>query len=144
MMGNLKTIHYNNSVVSGKLEVPGDKSISHRAIMLGSIAKGRTTISGFLDGEDCLRTIDIFKLLGVSIDRQGTDVSIDSPGIKKWKTPTEELYAGNSGTTARLMLGILAGATISSAVLTGDESLSVRPMNRVTKPLRCNGGVDFK
>ncbi|WP_371812490.1 3-phosphoshikimate 1-carboxyvinyltransferase [Sporosarcina sp. Marseille-Q4063] len=138
-MGNLKTIHYNKAIVSGKLEVPGDKSISHRAIMLGSIAEGKTTISGFLNGEDCLRTIDIFKLLGVSIERTGTDVSIDSPGINNWKTPTEELYAGNSGTTARLMLGILAGAAISSAVLTGDESLSVRPMNRVTNPLHAMG-----
>jgi 3-phosphoshikimate 1-carboxyvinyltransferase len=139
MMENLKTIHYKNSIVSGKLEVPGDKSISHRAIMLGSIAEGKTTISGFLNGEDCLRTIDIFKLLGVTIDRQGTEVSIDSPGINNWKTPTEELYAGNSGTTARLMLGILAGANISSAVLTGDESLSVRPMKRVTDPLHAMG-----
>ncbi|WP_425505467.1 3-phosphoshikimate 1-carboxyvinyltransferase [Sporosarcina jiandibaonis] len=138
-MGNLKTIHYNKSIVSGKLEVPGDKSISHRAIMLGSIAEGKTKISGFLDGEDCLRTIDIFKLLGVSIERVGTDVSIESPGINNWKTPTEELYAGNSGTTARLMLGILAGAKVSSAVLTGDESLSARPMDRVTKPLRAMG-----
>ena len=91
-MGNLKTIHYNKSVVSGKLVVPGDKSISHRAIMLGSIANGKTKITGFLDGEDCLRTIDIFKLLGVSIVREGTNVSIDSPGINNWKTPTEELY----------------------------------------------------
>ncbi len=74
MMGNLKTIHYNKSVLSGELAVPGDKSISHRAVMLGSIAKGKTTISGFLNGDDCLRTIDIFKLLGVSIDRKGTDV----------------------------------------------------------------------
>ena len=139
MMGNLKTIHYNKSVLSGKLAVPGDKSISHRAVMLGSIAKGKTTISGFLNGDDCLRTIDIFKLLGVSIERKGTNVTIDSPGINNWKTPTEELYAGNSGTTARLMLGILAGANIPSAVLTGDESLSVRPMDRVTKPLRAMG-----
>ena len=70
--------------------VPGDKSISHRAVMLGSIAEGKLQITGFLDGEDCLRTIDIFRKLGVSIERNGTRRTVDSPGIKDWKTPTEE------------------------------------------------------
>lgn len=137
-MVEMKTVKFNKPFLKGSLKVPGDKSISHRAIMLGSIAKGRTAIKGFLDGEDCLRTIEIFKKLGVSIERNGTDVLIDSPGMDNWKTPTEELYAGNSGTTARLMLGILAGSAVTST-LTGDESLSRRPMKRVTTPLASMG-----
>ena len=140
-MGEIKQVEFNKPILSGELSVPGDKSISHRAIMLGSIAKGKTNVTGFLDGEDCLRTIDMFRQLGVSIERKGTEVTIDSPGIQNWKTPTEHLYAGNSGTTARLMLGILAGSKITS-VLTGDESLSVRPMNRVTIPLKDTGAQD--
>ncbi len=134
-MDELKTVHFNHPVLSGELIVPGDKSISHRAIMLGSIAKGKTEVTGFLDGEDCLRTIEMFKQLGVSIERQGKNVWIDSPGLQDWKTPTDELYAGNSGTTTRLMAGILAGAHVTS-VMTGDASLSNRPMDRVTVPLR--------
>lgn len=134
-MNHSKTVHFKNKVLSGSIAVPGDKSISHRAVMLGSIAKGKTSITGFLDGDDCLRTIEMFKQLGVTIDRVGTTVLIDSPGFKNWQTPTAELYAGNSGTTARLMLGILAGSDIT-AVMTGDESLSNRPMDRVTVPLR--------
>ena len=134
-MSHSKTIHFKNKVLSGNLAVPGDKSISHRAVMLGSIAEGKTSITGFLDGDDCLRTIGMFKQVGVTIERIGTTVSIDSPGIAKWQTPTAELYAGNSGTTARLMLGILAGSNIT-AVMEGDESLSNRPMDRVTVPLR--------
>ncbi len=134
----MKTVEFNKPVLMGELVVPGDKSISHRAVMLGSIAEGQTKITGFLDGEDCLRTIDIFRQLGVEIERDGTDVRVNSPGMQGWQVPTEDLYAGNSGTTARLMLGILAGSNITS-VLTGDESLSKRPMNRVTLPLSSMG-----
>ncbi|MER2090616.1 MAG: 3-phosphoshikimate 1-carboxyvinyltransferase, partial [Sporosarcina sp.] len=134
----MKTVVFNKPVLTGDVAVPGDKSISHRAVMLGSIAEGETKITGFLDGEDCLRTIDIFRQLGVSIDREGTNVTVDSPGMQGWQLPSGDLYAGNSGTTARLMLGILAGSSIES-VLTGDESLSKRPMNRVTLPLSTMG-----
>ncbi len=137
-MNHLQTIHYKNAVVKGELQVPGDKSISHRAVMLGSIAEGKTSITGFLNGEDCLRTIDIFEQLGVTIETEGTNVEIESPGILNWTKPTEELYAGNSGTTARLMLGILAGAPVE-ATMSGDASLSSRPMDRVTIPLRKMG-----
>lgn len=137
-MKKLQTIHYKNAVVQGKLQVPGDKSISHRAVMLGSIAEGKTSITGFLNGEDCLRTIDIFEQLGVTIQADETNVSIDSPGINQWKTPTSSLYAGNSGTTARLMLGILASSPVT-ATISGDDSLSSRPMDRVTIPLRDMG-----
>ena len=139
-MVEMKTVKFDRPIVKGSLKVPGDKSISHRAIMLGSIAEGRTMIKGFLDGEDCLRTIEIFKRLGVSIERNGTDVVIDSPGIEGWISPSEELYAGNSGTTARLMLGILSGSGITST-LTGDDSLSMRPMKRVTNPLQKMGAT---
>lgn len=137
-MTELKTVQFDRPVIKGSIKVPGDKSISHRAIMLGSIAVGRTTVKGFLDGEDCLRTIDIFRKLGVKIDRNETDVIIDSPGMKNWSQPEEDLYAGNSGTTARLMLGILSASKIDS-VLTGDDSLSKRPMKRVTAPLDLMG-----
>ncbi|SUJ02727.1 3-phosphoshikimate 1-carboxyvinyltransferase 1 [Sporosarcina pasteurii] len=135
MMKHLQTIHFKNNTVQGELKVPGDKSISHRAVMLGSIAEGKTTITGFLNGEDCLRTIENFKQLGVNIDNKGNTVEIHSPGVQNWTTPSEELYAGNSGTTARLMLGILASSNVE-AVISGDESLSSRPMDRVTNPLR--------
>lgn len=134
-MENLQTIHFKDSILTGVLQVPGDKSISHRAVMLGSIAEGKTKIKGFLNGEDCLDTISIFKQLGVTIQVDGTNVEINSPGIQNWTTPTEELYAGNSGTTARLMLGILAGSQVT-ATISGDASLSGRPMDRVTVPLR--------
>lgn len=137
-MVETKTMKFDKPSVKGSLKVPGDKSISHRAIMLGSIAKGRTAVKGFLDGEDCLRTIEIFRRIGVFIERNGTDVVIESPGIGNWTTPTEELYAGNSGTTARLMLGILSGSKVMST-LTGDDSLSKRPMKRVTTPLQSMG-----
>lgn len=89
----MKTIHYKNSIVTGELQVPGDKSISHRAVMLGSIAEGKTSVTGFLNGEDCLRTIEIFRQLGVTIETDGTTVAIDSPGILNWQTPSEQLYA---------------------------------------------------
>ena len=134
----MKKVAFDKPVLQGEITVPGDKSISHRAVMLGSIAKGTTSISGFLDGEDCLRTIDIFKQLGVSIERNGTDVTVESPGMHGWKQPAGNLYAGNSGTTARLILGILSASRVTS-VLTGDEYLSKRPMNRVSLPLKSMG-----
>lgn len=134
----MKKVEFHHAKLIGELTVPGDKSISHRAVMLGSIAEGKTKISGFLDGEDCLQTVDIFRKLGVVITREGTDVTVESPGMKDWQTPTENLYAGNSGTTARLMLGILAGSRVTS-VLTGDQYLSKRPMNRVALPLASMG-----
>ncbi|WP_412177861.1 3-phosphoshikimate 1-carboxyvinyltransferase [Sporosarcina sp. YIM B06819] len=134
----MKKVAFDKPVLQGEITVPGDKSISHRAVMLGSIAKGTTSISGFLDGEDCLRTIDIFKQLGVSIERDGTNVTVESPGMHGWQQPSSPLYAGNSGTTARLILGILAASRVTS-VLTGDEYLSKRPMKRVSLPLRSMG-----
>ncbi len=130
-----KVLQYNKPSLQGTLTIPGDKSVSHRSVMFGAIATGKTTVDGFLLGEDCLSTIDCFRKLGVKIDVEGTNVSIDSPGIESWQEPTEVLYTGNSGTTTRLMLGILAGSNVHS-VMTGDASIGKRPMRRVIDPLR--------
>jgi 3-phosphoshikimate 1-carboxyvinyltransferase len=124
--------------LNGTIKVPGDKSISHRAVMFGSIAEGKTTINGFLTGEDCLSTISCFKKLGVNIEQDNEQVTVNGKGISGLKPPTEDLYVGNSGTTIRLMLGILANTPFTS-VLTGDESIAKRPMNRVTQPLKQMG-----
>jgi len=132
------TLTYRQPSLSGDITIPGDKSISHRSIMFGSIAEGRTTVSGFLLGEDCLSTIDCFRKLGVTIELNGNNVVIDSPGISGWKEPADILDTGNSGTTTRLMAGILAGSEVFS-VMTGDESIAKRPMQRVTGPLRLMG-----
>ncbi|MGE7688836.1 3-phosphoshikimate 1-carboxyvinyltransferase [Lysinibacillus sp. NPDC097214] len=130
-----KVLQYDKPSLQGTLTIPGDKSVSHRSVMFGAIATGKTTVEGFLLGEDCLSTIDCFRKLGVKIDVEGTNVSIDSPGIEGWQEPTEVLYTGNSGTTTRLMLGILAGSNLHS-VMTGDASIGKRPMRRVIDPLR--------
>lgn len=135
-----KLLAYHQPRLEGIVTVPGDKSISHRAVMFGAIAKGKTTVTGFLHGEDCLSTIDCFLKLGVDIFVDGTNVEINSPGMDGWQEPKEVLYTGNSGTTTRLMLGILAGTNFHS-VMTGDASIGKRPMDRVTKPLRQMGAL---
>ena len=128
----------NQVALHGTLKVPGDKSISHRSIMFGAMAKGKTTVNGFLLGDDCLSTISCFQKLGVDIVVDGHEVTITSDGMESWKEPEEILDTGNSGTTTRLMLGILAGSNIHS-VLVGDESIAKRPMKRVIEPLRQMG-----
>ncbi|MEK4385425.1 3-phosphoshikimate 1-carboxyvinyltransferase [Solibacillus sp. FSL W7-1464] len=132
------TLQYSQPSLQGDITVPGDKSVSHRSVMFGSIAKGKTTVSGFLLGEDCLRTIDCFQKLGVDIEVNGTDVTINSSGIDGWTEPKEVLYTGNSGTTTRLMLGLLSGTKLHT-IMTGDESIGKRPMRRVADPLRLMG-----
>ena len=125
--------------LSGRLRVPGDKSISHRSIMLGSLAEGETRISGFLEGEDSLATLAAFRAMGVGID--GPDkgrVRIQGVGVRGLKAPPGMLYLGNSGTSMRLMSGLLAGQPFDST-LTGDASLSGRPMLRVVEPLTSMG-----
>jgi 3-phosphoshikimate 1-carboxyvinyltransferase len=119
----------------GRLRVPGDKSISHRAIMLGALAEGATTIAGFLEGEDCLATLRAFRAMGVRIDgpEQGR-VTVQGVGLEGLRAPVEPLDMGNSGTSMRLMSGLLAGQAFDT-VLTGDASLTRRPMRRVTEPL---------
>ncbi len=126
-------------VLRGHLRVPGDKSISHRAIMLGSLAEGITTITGFLEGEDCLATLKAFRAMGVHIDgpKQG-QVVVQGVGLRGLSAPKGPLDMGNSGTSMRLMSGILVGQAFDT-VLTGDASLTRRPMRRVTDPLTLMG-----
>ncbi len=133
-----KTLHAIQSPIEGNLTVPGDKSISHRSIIFGSLSKGRTVVSNFLDGEDCLRTIDAFRAMGVSIQKNGAHVIIDSKGVNGFVEPKQPIDLGNSGTTARLLLGVLAGLPFH-VTLFGDDSLTNRPMDRVVRPLRQMG-----
>ncbi|RUL55481.1 3-phosphoshikimate 1-carboxyvinyltransferase [Lysinibacillus antri] len=137
-MSSTKVLNYRNPSLNGTITVPGDKSISHRSVMFGAIANGKTTVSGFLLGEDCLSTIDCFRKLGVEINVEGTNVTITSEGMDQWQEPKEVLYTGNSGTTTRLMLGILSGTKLHT-VMTGDASIGKRPMRRVADPLRLMG-----
>lgn len=122
----------------GQIKVPGDKSISHRAVMLGSLANGVTEISGFLKGADCLSTIDCFRKMGIDIDINGENVTVHGNGLRGLKKPDEMLYTGNSGTTTRLLCGILAGQNFDTSI-TGDASIQKRPMGRVVKPLSMMG-----
>ncbi|AIF43574.1 3-phosphoshikimate 1-carboxyvinyltransferase [Virgibacillus sp. SK37] len=126
--------------VSGEIHVPGDKSISHRSVMLASLAEGKTTVTNFLDGEDCMRTVQAFQEMGVEIKKQNTTLTILGKGIAGLKEPETPLYFGNSGTTARLMIGLLAGLPLFTTIY-GDSSLSKRPMDRVVIPLRQMGAV---
>lgn len=121
--------------MQGRVNVPGDKSISHRSIMFGSIANGTTQITNFLDGEDCLQTMRSFQAMGVDIKQNGSNVTIKSEGIEALQEPKVPLYFGNSGTTARLMIGLLAGFPFFT-IIHGDPFLTSRPMDRVTNPLR--------
>ncbi len=122
--------------VNGSIRVPGDKSISHRSIMLGAIADGDTTVDGFLEGEDALATLNAFKAMGVKIEGpENGRVTVHGVGRDGLKAPQGELYVGNSGTTIRLLSGLMAGQKFS-VTMSGDVSLNKRPMERVAKPLR--------
>ncbi|HDG7223917.1 TPA: 3-phosphoshikimate 1-carboxyvinyltransferase, partial [Staphylococcus aureus] len=121
--------------LKGEIEVPGDKSMTHRAIMLASLAEGVSTIYKPLLGEDCRRTMDIFRLLGVEIKEDDEKLVVTSPGYQSFNTPHQVLYTGNSGTTTRLLAGLLSGLGIES-VLSGDVSIGKRPMDRVLRPLK--------
>ena len=125
-------------MLKGSFELIGDKSISHRAVMFSSISKGDNKISNFLMGEDCLSTINCFRKMGVDIQIDGKDVYVKGNGLYGLKRPKEILDVGNSGTTIRLMMGILAGNKFD-ATLIGDNSIAKRPMKRVTDPLRLMG-----
>lgn len=125
--------------LTGSLRVPGDKSISHRTIMLGSLAEGVTEVSGFLEGEDALATLAAFRAMGVTIS--GPDngkVTIHGVGMHGLKAPGKDLYVGNSGTSIRLLSGLLSGQSFD-VTMSGDASLSKRPMQRVTEPLALMG-----
>jgi 3-phosphoshikimate 1-carboxyvinyltransferase len=128
-----------SAIRSGTVSVPGDKSVSHRALMLGGIAEGRTEISGFLAGEDCLATRAAMAAMGVRIDDEGpTGLTVTGVGLRGLSAPTAPLDLGNSGTAMRLMAGLLSGQAFS-ATLTGDASLTGRPMQRVITPLEAMG-----
>ena len=125
-------------MIKGRLRVPGDKSISHRAVMFGAISKGITNIKGFLTGADCISTISIFKKMGIDIEINNTDVTVKGKGLYGLSKPGEILDCGNSGTTTRLVSGILSAQNFTS-VLTGDKSIQKRPMNRIIVPLTLMG-----
>ena len=122
----------------GTLVIPGDKSISHRAVMFGSLAKGTTKISHFLEGADCLSTISCFRKMGIEIEHNKEEILVRGKGLHGLISPTETLDVGNSGTTTRLISGILAGQDFSSR-LDGDDSIRTRPMNRIITPLTLMG-----
>lgn len=125
-------------MLRGSFKLIGDKSISHRSIMFSSIAKGSTKISNFLMGQDCLSTINCFRKMGVDIDIDKNNVIVKGRGLRGLKRPSDILDVGNSGTTIRLMMGILAGNEFESTII-GDDSIGRRPMKRVTDPLRLMG-----
>ena len=121
--------------IQGRIRVPGDKSISHRSIMMGALAEGTTTVTGFLEGADALATLQAFRDMGVEIE--GPDdgkVTIQGVGLRGLKKPSKPMDMGNSGTSTRLLAGIVAGQDFECELI-GDASLSKRPMKRVTDPL---------
>lgn len=134
--------HFTN--LKGELTVPGDKSISHRSIILGSLAKGTTEVTGFLQGADCLSSISCFQKMGIAIEnnREKNIVHIHGNGLHGLKAPSSVLDVGNSGTTTRLMSGILAARPFSSTI-DGDSSIRKRPMGRIMAPLS-EMGAGFK
>ncbi|MDD2852543.1 MAG: 3-phosphoshikimate 1-carboxyvinyltransferase [Desulfuromonadaceae bacterium] len=124
--------------VNGEIVVPGDKSISHRSIMLGAIANGVTTVRGFLRGEDNMSTMHAFRAMGVEIHDDGETISISGRGLRGLQEPADVLDCGNSGTTIRLITGLLSGQSFFS-VVTGDQYLRKRPMKRIVEPLSLMG-----
>jgi len=127
-----------SSSLNGEIQVPGDKSISHRSVMFGALANGTTKVTNFLTGDDCLSTISCFRKMGVEIQLENDTVIIHGKGVAGLEEPKDILDVGNSGTTTRLMLGILSGAPFHSCII-GDESIAKRPMDRVAIPLRQMG-----
>ena len=122
----------------GQVHIPGDKSISHRAVMFGALAKGTTRISHFLEGADCLSTISCFRKLGVKIEKEDNIYLVHGQGLRGLQAPTDNLDCGNSGTTIRLISGILSAQSFTT-ILTGDESIQKRPMRRIADPLQQMG-----
>ena len=127
---SVKTIT-KKSGLRGEITIPGDKSISHRSIMLGSIALGTTEITNFLEGADCMSTIGCFRRMGVEIERKADCVLVHGKGMRGLSAPNNTLSVGNSGTTTRLLSGILAGQNFTS-VMSGDASLNSRPMDELS------------
>jgi len=129
---------HKKSCLKGEVSLPGDKSISHRAIILGSIARGKTQVTNFCSGEDTARTIDAFRSLGIKVEGGGSEYVVWGKGLKGIQEPGNIIDAGNSGTTTRLITGLLGGQDFFS-IISGDDSLRKRPMKRITDPLRTMG-----
>ena len=134
----MKKMLLNNKNLNGKTTILGDKSITHRAIMIGALAEGITNIRGFLKGEDCISTINCFKELGIKIIENENMISVYGNGLYGLQKPKNQLYVGNSGTTIRLISGILSAQKFSS-IITGDSSIIKRPMKRIVEPLSLMG-----
>ena len=126
------------NALKGEITVPGDKSISHRSIMFGALAEGTTRVTNFLRGADCLSTIDCFRKLGIDIEDLDSEILIHGKGLHGLTAPSSMLDVGNSGTTTRLISGILAGQRFTTE-LNGDESIQSRPMKRIMEPLTMMG-----
>lgn len=133
-MENTKLDSFPPKGIHGTLIIPGDKSISHRALMIGAISEGKTRINHFLWSEDCKTTMNVLQQLGVFFEKNDSELIVHGVGFKGLKNPVKPLEMGNSGTTTRLLMGLLGGTNFSS-ILKGDSSLSKRPMDRVAKPL---------
>ena len=141
MTNDARNLIINNSEkIFGEITIPGDKSITHRAIMLGSLSQGTARIENYLVSEDCNNTLNIMKSLGVNIKQSDNALLIEGKGLHSLDKPTKPLYAGNSGTLMRLISGILAMQPFASSLI-GDESLTKRPMKRIIEPLRSMGGI---
>ncbi|SMO43130.1 3-phosphoshikimate 1-carboxyvinyltransferase [Balnearium lithotrophicum] len=138
----MAVFHFRGKKLSGKLRTPSDKSISHRAVMLGSLNRGKTVVREFLRSEDCLNTLKAFVELGAEIDDREDEIVINGKGKQSLKEPFNVLDLGNSGTSIRLISGILSGQPFYS-VLTGDQYLRKRPMDRIAVPLRTMGAQIF-
>ena len=134
MQNNTSLIINHSSHLEGEISIPGDKSITHRAIILGSLSNGLVKIKNALLSEDCIKTITAFRMLGVKISIENEVISIYGNGLNSLEAPSSEIDAGNSGTLARLISGILAAQNFRSSII-GDESLTKRPMKRIIKPL---------
>lgn len=131
-------IFHKANCLKGEVTVPGDKSISHRAVMFGALSEGKTEITNFLQGADCLSTIDCFRHLGIEIENRKDKITIQGKGLDGLSAPSGILDAGNSGTTTRLISGILAAQPFTTT-LTGDASIQKRPMKRIIEPLSMMG-----
>jgi 3-phosphoshikimate 1-carboxyvinyltransferase len=128
--------------INGQIKIPGDKSISHRSVIISSLTRDKVIIKNYLFSDDCIRTIEVLKMLGVGIDKFESNLVVYGKGINKLKEPDDILYVGNSGTTIRLLSGILC-ATDFLSVLSGDKSINNRPMDRIINPLREMGANVF-
>ena len=140
MTNSVSLIFNQSNHLSGEIDIPGDKSITHRAIILGSLSNGKVNISNALLSEDCKRTLNAFRMLGVRILLNDQIISIYGNGLDSLSKPSTQIDAGNSGTLARLISGILAVQNFDSSI-TGDESLLQRPMRRIIDPLSDIGAL---